>query len=135
MKLYKQSPNIKNRGQEDNRVLVEANSDRNLQFIYLLLATQVNILLKRSEIQGGESVDTEIRPSLSSTLLITTWSRLGFHTTDFGWGEPVLSGPVALPEKEVTLFLSHGEQRRSINVLLGLPASAMDVFQEQFLQI
>lgn len=78
---------------------------------------------------------TRARPSLSSTLLITTWSRLGFHTTDFGWGEPVLSGPVALPEKEVTLFLSHGEQRRSINVLLGLPASAMDVFQEQFLQI
>ncbi|CAG7906646.1 unnamed protein product [Brassica rapa] len=78
---------------------------------------------------------TRARPSLSSTLLITTWSRLGFHTTDFGWGEPVLSGPVALPEKEVTLFLSHGEERRSINVLLGLPASAMDVFQELFLQI
>ena len=78
---------------------------------------------------------TRARPSLSSTLLITTWSRLGFHTTDFGWGEPVLSGPVALPEKEVTLFLSHGEERRSINVLLGLPASAMNVFQELFLQI
>ncbi|KAK8489595.1 hypothetical protein V6N11_064394 [Hibiscus sabdariffa] len=74
---------------------------------------------------------TRARPSLSSTLLITTWSRLSFHTTDFGWGEPVLSGPVALPEKEVILFLSHGQERRSINVLLGLPASAMKVFQEQ----
>ncbi|XP_031271545.1 omega-hydroxypalmitate O-feruloyl transferase [Pistacia vera] len=73
---------------------------------------------------------TRTRPSLSSTLLITTWSRLSFHTTDFGWGEPVLSGPVALPEKEVILFLSHGKERKSINVLLGLPASSMKIFQE-----
>ncbi|GAV90741.1 Transferase domain-containing protein [Cephalotus follicularis] len=78
---------------------------------------------------------TRARPSLASTLLITTWSRLSFHTTDFGWGEPVLSGPVALPEKEVTLFLSHGEKRRSINVLLGLPAPAMKIFEELNMQI
>ncbi|KAK8489594.1 hypothetical protein V6N13_024030 [Hibiscus sabdariffa] len=74
---------------------------------------------------------TRARPSLSCTLVITTWSRLSFHTTDFGWGELVLSGPVALPEKEVILFLSHGKERKSINVLLGLPASAMQVFQQQ----
>ncbi|KAF5748682.1 HXXXD-type acyl-transferase family protein [Tripterygium wilfordii] len=72
---------------------------------------------------------TRARPSLACTLLVTTWSRLSFHITDFGWGEPVLSGPVALPEKEVILFLSHGKER-SINVLLGLPASAMKTFQE-----
>ncbi|CAN6472485.1 unnamed protein product [Victoria cruziana] len=73
---------------------------------------------------------TRARPSLTATLLITTWSRLSFHTTDFGWGEPVASGPVALPEREVILFLSHGEERKSINVLLGLPASAMPTFEE-----
>ncbi|XXG41656.1 hypothetical protein AAC387_Pa01g2080 [Persea americana] len=73
---------------------------------------------------------TRERPSLTATLLITTWSRLSFHTTDFGWGEPQQSGPVALPEKEVILFLSHGKERRSINVLLGLPASAMPIFEE-----
>ncbi|KAL6996909.1 histone H3.1 [Sarracenia purpurea var. burkii] len=73
---------------------------------------------------------TRARPSLTATLLITTWSRLSFHTTDFGWGEPLLSGPVALPEKEVILFLSHGKERKTINVLLGLPAPAMEVFQE-----
>ncbi|XP_057437549.1 omega-hydroxypalmitate O-feruloyl transferase-like [Lotus japonicus] len=73
---------------------------------------------------------TRARPSLACTLLITTWSRLGFHTTDFGWGEPVLSGPVSLPEKEVILFLSHGQERRNINVLLGLPASVMKIFQD-----
>ncbi|CAA0806911.1 Omega-hydroxypalmitate O-feruloyl transferase [Striga hermonthica] len=72
---------------------------------------------------------TRARPSLASTLLITTWSRLSFHTTDFGWGSPVLAGPVSLPEKEVILFLSHGEERKSVNVLLGLPASAMKKFE------
>ena len=73
---------------------------------------------------------TRARPSLACTLLITTWSRLSFHTTDFGWGEPVLSGPVSLPEKEVILFLSNGKERKNINVLLGLPAPAMKIFQE-----
>jgi len=73
---------------------------------------------------------TRSRPSLAATLLITTWSRLSFHTTDFGWGEPVQSGPVVLPEKEVILFLSNGRERRSINVLLGLPKSAMLTFEE-----
>ncbi|KAL5581411.1 hypothetical protein UlMin_013853 [Ulmus minor] len=88
----------------------------------------VNDSYMRSAIDYFEA--TRARPSLGSTLLITTWSRLSFHTTDFGWGEPVLSAPVALPEKEVILFLSHGKERRSINVLLGLPAPAMKIFQE-----
>ncbi|KAL5724412.1 omega-hydroxypalmitate O-feruloyl transferase [Ranunculus cassubicifolius] len=73
---------------------------------------------------------TRARPSLSTTLLITTWSRLSFHVVDFGWGEPILSGPVTLPEKEVILFLSHGQERKSINVLLGLPASSMKIFED-----
>lgn len=73
---------------------------------------------------------TRMRPSLTATLLITTWSKLGFHTTDFGWGAPVQSGPVSLPEREVSLFLSHGKQRKNISVLLGLPATAMHKFEE-----
>ncbi|OAY47991.1 omega-hydroxypalmitate O-feruloyl transferase [Manihot esculenta] len=73
---------------------------------------------------------TRARPSLAATLLITAWSRLSFHTADLGWGEPILSGPVGLPEKEVILFLSDGKEMKSINVLLGLPASAMKTFEE-----
>ncbi|PRQ16925.1 putative omega-hydroxypalmitate O-feruloyl transferase [Rosa chinensis] len=73
---------------------------------------------------------TRARPSLTATLLITTWSRLSFHTADFGWGDAVFSGPVGLPEKEVSLFLPHGKDRKSINVFLGMPASAMKVFEE-----
>jgi len=72
---------------------------------------------------------TRARPSLTATLLITSWAKLSFHTKDFGWGEPVVSGPVGLPEKEVILFLPCGSDTKSINVLLGLPGSAMKVFQ------
>ncbi|KAH9295502.1 hypothetical protein KI387_039090, partial [Taxus chinensis] len=75
---------------------------------------------------------TRARPSLTVTLLVTTWSRLSFHTSDFGWGEPFQSGPITLPAKEVVLFLSHGRERKSINVLLGLLASAMERFQQFF---
>lgn len=72
---------------------------------------------------------TRARPSLAASLVITTWSRLAFHASDFGWGQPLHSGPVTLPEKEVVLFLSHGKARKSINVLLGLSPDAMLHFQ------
>uniref|UniRef100_A0A1J3K9E6 Omega-hydroxypalmitate O-feruloyl transferase n=2 Tax=Noccaea caerulescens TaxID=107243 RepID=A0A1J3K9E6_NOCCA len=70
------------------------------------------------------------RPSLTATLLITSWSKLTLHKLDFGWGEPVFSGPVGLPGREVILFLPGGEDMKSINVFLGLPASAIEVFEE-----
>ncbi|XP_073126210.1 omega-hydroxypalmitate O-feruloyl transferase-like [Henckelia pumila] len=78
---------------------------------------------------------TRARPSLASTLLITSWSRLSFHTIDFGWGKPVASGPVMLPEKEVVMFLPQGEERNRISVLLALPVSAMEIFEHMVLQI
>ncbi|XP_044491404.1 omega-hydroxypalmitate O-feruloyl transferase-like [Mangifera indica] len=73
---------------------------------------------------------TRARPSLAATLPITTWTRLPFNTINFGWGEPIYAGPVALPQKEVILFQSHGKDREIINVLLGFPASAMKRFEE-----
>ncbi|XVF08656.1 hypothetical protein REPUB_Repub07fG0021400 [Reevesia pubescens] len=73
---------------------------------------------------------TRARPSLAGTVLLTTWSKLSFYTIDFGWGETISSGPVALPEKPVIHFLPHQEDKKSINLLLGLPASAMKTFEE-----
>ncbi|KAG2678491.1 hypothetical protein I3760_11G004400 [Carya illinoinensis] len=102
-----------------------------LSFTVSLVQNAVNMITDsymRSAIDYFEV--TRARPSLAATLLVTTWSRLSFHTTDFGWGEPIFSGPVALPEKEVILFLSHGTERKSINVLLGLPASTMKIFEQ-----
>uniref|UniRef100_A0A6N2NJV5 Omega-hydroxypalmitate O-feruloyl transferase n=1 Tax=Salix viminalis TaxID=40686 RepID=A0A6N2NJV5_SALVM len=105
--------------------------ENNLSFAVRLVQEAVKMVddsYMRSAIDYFEV--TRDRPSLAATLLITTWSRLSFHTTDFGWGVPILSGPVALPEKEVILFLSHGKERKNINVLMGLPASAMKTFEE-----
>uniref|UniRef100_A0A2P2K4A3 Taxadien-5-alpha-ol O-acetyltransferase n=1 Tax=Rhizophora mucronata TaxID=61149 RepID=A0A2P2K4A3_RHIMU len=105
--------------------------DNHLSFATRLVQNAVEMIndsYMRSAIDYFEA--TRAKPSLAATFLITTWSRLSFHTTDFGWGVPIVSGPVALPEKEVALFLAHGKERKSINVLLGLPASAMRIFEE-----
>ncbi|KAL9243385.1 hypothetical protein vseg_017279 [Gypsophila vaccaria] len=75
------------------------------------------------------------RPSMNGTLLITAWSKLTFHTTDFGWGETVYTGPVGVPGKEVAVFLPHGPDRNGINVHLGLPASAIKIFQEEIAEV
>ncbi|XP_052177348.1 omega-hydroxypalmitate O-feruloyl transferase-like isoform X2 [Diospyros lotus] len=76
---------------------------------------------------------TRARPSLTATLLVTSWTRLSFDTTDFGWGEPVQTGCANLPEKEVALLLS-SRKDKDTTLLLGLPASAMKTFQE-FMQV
>ncbi|KAM7274320.1 hypothetical protein ACFE04_028984 [Oxalis oulophora] len=60
-------------------------------------------------------------------LLITTWSRLDLNMIDFGWGKAILSGPVGWPKKEIVIFLS---ERKGISVVLGLPASAMKIFED-----
>ncbi|KAK6275894.1 hypothetical protein POUND7_005603 [Theobroma cacao] len=73
---------------------------------------------------------TRARPSLAGTVLLTTWAKLSFYSIDFGWGETISSGPVALPEKPVILFLPSQKDKKSINLLLGLPASAMNIFEE-----
>ncbi|XXG63381.1 hypothetical protein AAC387_Pa05g1588 [Persea americana] len=71
---------------------------------------------------------TKAHLSLMSTdLMVATWTRLSFHTSDFGWGEPFQSGPVTVP---IALFLPHGKGRKDINLLLGLPLPAMEAFQE-----
>ena len=75
---------------------------------------------------------TRARPSLTATLLITSWTRLSFNSTNFGWGDPSQSGCVTLPEKEVVLFLSKGREKGT-TLLLGLPLTAMKTFQELIL--
>uniref|UniRef100_A0A7N0URM1 Omega-hydroxypalmitate O-feruloyl transferase n=1 Tax=Kalanchoe fedtschenkoi TaxID=63787 RepID=A0A7N0URM1_KALFE len=73
---------------------------------------------------------TRARPALTSTVIITSWTKLALHAVDFGWGKPASSWPVGLPEKEVIVYLPHGADRKGISVYLGLPASAMKTFQD-----
>ncbi|KAL6009587.1 hypothetical protein ACLOJK_000015 [Asimina triloba] len=71
------------------------------------------------------------RPTLGpAALLITTWTRLSINTTDFGWGKPTQTGPVTIPETVALFQADRINDRKTINVLMGLPASAMETFQE-----
>ncbi|KAK8686339.1 hypothetical protein V6N13_125364 [Hibiscus sabdariffa] len=72
---------------------------------------------------------TRAKPSLDGTVLITNWSKLSFYTMDFGWGEPISSGPVALLRKQVLIFLPHHKDKKNICLLLGLHVSAMNAFE------
>lgn len=74
---------------------------------------------------------TKAKPSLAGSLIIASWCRLSFDTTDFGWGPPYLAGKVSFPAvKESAIFMAHPKEKKSINVLLGFPASSMKSFEE-----
>ncbi|XP_026395852.1 omega-hydroxypalmitate O-feruloyl transferase-like [Papaver somniferum] len=75
----------------------------------------------------------------SSTTYLSSWSSLRLSSIDFGWGEPFFAGPTKLtlvienPTKLIVvvwvLFLSHGKDNKGINLILGLPASSMKIFE------
>ncbi|KAG0540830.1 hypothetical protein BDA96_03G443400 [Sorghum bicolor] len=70
------------------------------------------------------------RPSLTATTLVTAWNRLGFRAANFGWGEAIYSGPAELPQKEVAMFLRGMRDSQSIVLVIGMPVSCMQAFQE-----
>ncbi|XWS51460.1 hypothetical protein CRYUN_Cryun12cG0178200 [Craigia yunnanensis] len=78
----------------------------------------------------------DLLPEQQTKLLFAVDGRTRFTPplpkgyADFGWGEPISSGPLALPEKRVMVFLPHQKDKKIINLFLGLPASAMNIFEE-----
>ncbi|RZC49565.1 hypothetical protein C5167_017990 [Papaver somniferum] len=68
-------------------------------------------------------------PVMTHSTFVSAWSRLAFHSVDFGWGVPFYSGPLNVPRNSV-LFLPCGKDRKGINVFLSLTASSMKVFEE-----
>ncbi|KAJ1687328.1 hypothetical protein LUZ63_018718 [Rhynchospora breviuscula] len=69
-------------------------------------------------------------PSLAATLLVTSWTRLGFNSSDFGWGEAFHSGSAELPQKEVVVFLPQAKDSKNIVVVMGLPGPSMKTFKD-----
>ncbi|GFZ05215.1 HXXXD-type acyl-transferase family protein [Actinidia rufa] len=106
-------------------------TEKPLSFALELVQNAIKIVTEdfiRSAIDYFEV--TRARPSLTATLLVTSWTRLSFDITDFGWGKPVQSGSTNLPEKEVALLISNGKEKKTTILLVGLPVSAMKTFQE-----
>ncbi|RCV43451.1 hypothetical protein SETIT_9G295200v2 [Setaria italica] len=75
------------------------------------------------------------RPSLTATTLVTAWNRLGLDTADFGWGQAVHSGPAELPQKEVVMILGGDRDSQSKVLVMGLPLSCVQVFEEMVDQV
>ncbi|KAK4769884.1 hypothetical protein SAY87_030416 [Trapa incisa] len=68
------------------------------------------------------------RPPLSSvgTLVISSWTKLAYGCSDFGWGDPVQFGCGDLA-RELCVLQPDGE--KGIAVVMALPASCMSTFQ------
>ncbi|CAN0924730.1 Omega-hydroxypalmitate O-feruloyl transferase [Linum grandiflorum] len=64
-----------------------------------------------------------------TTFTATSWSRLDFEATDFGWGGAILTEPVEIPSDDTVVFLAHPTEKRSVNVFVALPVGAMEVFK------
>ncbi|KAL3754358.1 hypothetical protein ACJRO7_001569 [Eucalyptus globulus] len=75
-------------------------------------------------------VDT-YKPPLSSvgTLVISSWTRLAYGMSDFGWGDPSQFGCGYLA-RELCVYFPEGEGKKGIAVVLALPLSAMNAFEE-----
>lgn len=81
----------------------------------------------RSAIDYYEATRAEVE--IENTCYISKWSRLPFYDTDFGWGEPRQVAPVSLVDNLI-LTLLQGKGSENIVVSMGLPVSAMKIFQE-----
>ncbi|OWM79737.1 hypothetical protein CDL15_Pgr023149 [Punica granatum] len=74
------------------------------------------------------------RPPLASTgtLVISSWTRMAYGCSDFGWGDPTQFGCGDLA-RELCVFQPEGE--KGVAVMMALPESAMNTFQKLIDQV
>ncbi|CAK7338240.1 unnamed protein product [Dovyalis caffra] len=60
------------------------------------------------------------------------WSKLAFYDSNFGWGHPSQVAPASLGN-EFMVTLAQGKDSQNIILSLGLPQSAMEIFEELML--
>ncbi|KAK7310922.1 hypothetical protein RJT34_08722 [Clitoria ternatea] len=71
--------------------------------------------------------DKRVKPDLSTSLVISQWSRLGLEELDFGEGKALHMGP--LTSDIYCLFLPVTGDSRALRVLLSVPEPMLDCFQ------
>lgn len=72
------------------------------------------------------------KPDLSSTLVISPWSRLGLEDLDFGVGRPLHMGPLA--SEIYCLFLPVIGDWNAFTMLVSVPQSIADRFEQYCLK-
>lgn len=68
-----------------------------------------------------------VKTDLSTTLVISQWSKLGLEDLDFGEGKPLHMGP--LSSDIYCLFLPEIGDFNAIRVLVSMPESAINKFE------
>ncbi|KAK7409958.1 hypothetical protein VNO78_00385 [Psophocarpus tetragonolobus] len=71
--------------------------------------------------------DKTVKTDLSTSLVISQWSRLGLEHIDFGHGKPLHMGP--LTADIYCLFLPVTGDPTAVRVLLSVPEAMLDPFQ------
>jgi len=71
--------------------------------------------------------DKTVKTDLSTSLVISQWSRLGLEEVDFGEGKPLHMGP--LTSDIYCLFLPVAGDANAIRVLLSVPETMVERFQ------
>ena len=71
--------------------------------------------------------DKTVKTDLSTSLVISQWSRLGLEEVDFGEGKPLHMGP--LTSDIYCLFLPVAGDVNAIRVLLSVPETMVERFQ------
>ncbi|KAI6690713.1 hypothetical protein NL676_027541 [Syzygium grande] len=69
-------------------------------------------------------------PYRVSSLLISSWMGLDYGDFDFGWGGPRQLGTGNLLPTECVFMREESENKKDVAVVLGLPLSAVNTFQE-----
>ncbi|RDX65873.1 Omega-hydroxypalmitate O-feruloyl transferase, partial [Mucuna pruriens] len=111
------------------RDLVAVNNNNNL-FHGLKLVQQAKASLDgdgyiRSMVDLLE--DKTVRVDLSTSLVISQWSRLGLEDVDFGEGKPLHMGP--LTSSVYCLFLPVVGDANAVRVLVSVPESVVESFR------
>ncbi|XP_020219185.1 fatty alcohol:caffeoyl-CoA acyltransferase [Cajanus cajan] len=71
--------------------------------------------------------DKRVKTDLSTTFVISQWSKLGLEDLDFGEGKPLQMGP--LTSDIYCLFLPVAGDAQSLRLLLSVPETMLDSFQ------
>ena len=105
--------------------MVEVNLHHGVRVVQEAKATVNDDEYVRSTVDLLE--DERVKTDLSSSLVISQWSRLGLEEVDFGEGKPLHMGP--LTSDIYCLFLPVIGDADAVRVLVSVPENMVESFQ------
>lgn len=103
--------------------LVDANLNRGVKLVQQAKSSLTNDYIM-SIVDSLE--DKSVKPDLSTSLLISQWSKLGLEEVDFGEGKALHMGP--LTSDVYCLFLPVIGDSDAVRVLVSMPENVVESF-------